>query len=542
MSRRSTIANAEVIPYALYLLGGAGRYVDVEDVFFRCYEIAPQRLSWRPSPAELQDGRQGAAGFRRRLPPRATEDTGWVGAPDRRQKVSFGSGPASKPFRRRSDNLLAEWRGGPARGCWMNSPRTLWSRSICMASASPSPETMRPSSLLGALLDSPPDVWKERLETYRSAAERVGRSDLTGFLKTLEEDHPDWFGGSGADEDFVRRRHVRRCPVHRARAFDAERPRRHGRRTLFAASLSSSTNSDDADAARRARPRLGKIAIVVDRSRGQDWTAIARGSRHRYVRYGVLVRAYSPSWRGAGTPGFEAGEGHPVAATSAEAPQGRRSLRRTWLSRALRRADTPGSSYIGTGKRHTLEEEQKGSPDEDRSSLGIQRGAGTVVAVKVKAGTRCPQHQTLKRKLASHYQLRDILSDPRRRVELYTVNSGARDLLTYQYPDLPTVFDDDLTVEGYPEARAHLTVWRHHDRFDEGPDDPTRPIGVLLKGRRAIYDNTLFGLEGNPNAGWFAGKLTCEYVDVLARDFDNRRDAEFGCRPPQPPPHHLATT
>jgi hypothetical protein len=65
-------------------------------------------------------------------------------------------------------------------------------------------------------------------------------------------------------------------------------------------------------------------------------------------------------------------------------------------------------------------------------------------------------------------------------------------------------------------------LWRHPNRFDEGPNEPGRPNGILIKGKRAIYDNTLFGFEGDAHAGWFAGKLVCPYIDRLAREYDDR--------------------
>jgi len=44
----------------------------------------------------------------------------------------------------------------------------------------------------------------------------------------------------------------------------------------------------------------------------------------------------------------------------------------------------------------------------------------------------------------------------------------------------------------------------------------------LLTGRRAIYENTLFGFENNPHAGWFSGRVKCEYIDEIAREYDRR--------------------
>ena len=41
------VSNSELFVWALYLLGGADRDVDVEEIYLKCFEIAPARLSWR---------------------------------------------------------------------------------------------------------------------------------------------------------------------------------------------------------------------------------------------------------------------------------------------------------------------------------------------------------------------------------------------------------------------------------------------------------------------------------------------------------------
>ena len=42
--------NQDALVFALYLLGGADTDVDVEDMFLKCHELAPARLSWRTRP------------------------------------------------------------------------------------------------------------------------------------------------------------------------------------------------------------------------------------------------------------------------------------------------------------------------------------------------------------------------------------------------------------------------------------------------------------------------------------------------------------
>ena len=52
-------SNSELFVWALYLLGGAERDVDVEDIYLKCFEIAPARLGWRTKP-EIPDYKKTA--------------------------------------------------------------------------------------------------------------------------------------------------------------------------------------------------------------------------------------------------------------------------------------------------------------------------------------------------------------------------------------------------------------------------------------------------------------------------------------------------
>src|SRR5260221_11218026 len=48
--KKSRIDNPEIVPFALFQLNGAGEFVDVEDIFDRCYQLAPERFGWRKYP------------------------------------------------------------------------------------------------------------------------------------------------------------------------------------------------------------------------------------------------------------------------------------------------------------------------------------------------------------------------------------------------------------------------------------------------------------------------------------------------------------
>jgi hypothetical protein len=42
-----------------------------------------------------------------------------------------------------------------------------------------------------------------------------------------------------------------------------------------------------------------------------------------------------------------------------------------------------------------------------------------------------------------------------------------------------------------------------------------RPEVILVKGSRAIYENTLFSFENNVYAHWFSGHVSCPHINQL---------------------------
>ena len=85
-----------------------------------------------------------------------------------------------------------------------------------------------------------------------------------------------------------------------------------------------------------------------------------------------------------------------------------------------------------------------------------------------------------------------------------------------------TMFHCAAGAGGGPEVTATLTIYRNEGRYDDPPSDDSRLAGLLIKGRRAIYENTLFRFENSPMAGWFSGRVECPYIDQLATEYDAR--------------------
>ena len=193
MSKSTRIDNTDFIPFALYELGGSGAFVDVEDVFLHCFEIAPERFRWRKHnlpnyktlSKALRDFEKShdsllvktADGLSRQL---SAEGNEWV-----RSKLDLfhrilrkpGSNP---PTRRRDNRLLNEFADHELVRAYVAGGR-------------PDLIKHQVADLLLCAPDSPPVVWSERLETYRSAADAARRPELIEFLEVIRDSKPEWF-------------------------------------------------------------------------------------------------------------------------------------------------------------------------------------------------------------------------------------------------------------------------------------------------------------------------------------------------------------
>jgi hypothetical protein len=286
------------------------------------------------------------------------------------------------------------------------------------------------------------------------------------------------------------------------------------------------TNSDDAYASLHGL-KQGKIVVEVEHRRNQPWRVVVRD---RATGMSAATMKKRLGQLGGRTSGFESGEnrrgnlGRGAKDLVAFGPVTFESIIE----------DTYAKFVLHPDARWKTDERE--AKEQDRKRTGISRGSGTVVTVEVGAGIRCPMHDTLYRRLAGHFQLRDILSDPSRKVELINLNDGSSRSLIYAPPRAKEVFNADLDIPGYADAKARLVISRLAEKCEDGPDQTDRPSGILIKGKRAIYENTLFKYESDIHSGWFAGKVECEYIDHLARQYDNTLESGKPSDPTNPWP------
>jgi hypothetical protein len=181
--------------------------------------------------------------------------------------------------------------------------------------------------------------------------------------------------------------------------------------------------------------------------------------------------------------------------------------------------------------------EERKATREIREKLHIPRSNGTVVTVRLEQAHRLPRFETIARDLPWHFALRDILAEESpTRLLFRNLNrrDDATEKLVYRNPVGEVVFEETFRVEGYGVS-AHLKIMKAAEPFEDS-SERCRRSGLLVKGERAIYECTLLApeFERDSLAKKYFGRLECPQIDVLLREYDERRE-KGETHPPENP-------
>lgn len=164
-----------------------------------------------------------------------------------------------------------------------------------------------------------------------------------------------------------------------------------------------------------------------------------------------------------------------------------------------------------------------------RQQLRIRRGNGTVVTLALGTDQVFPRFDKLARELPWHVALRDVLAEQfPTHVMLRNLNRVGEDAerVIFHKPAGDMIYDEPYQVPGY-DIQARLKIWRAPEPLDD-PNERFRRSGFLIKGERAIHECTLFSqeFERDPLAKKYFGRVECGAIDVLLREYDQRREKD----------------
>ena len=174
--------NQDVFLWALSQLGGGDRPVDVEDIFIKCFELAPARLGWRTRP-EIPDYKKISKAlqsveakthvgliekidqYHRRL---TSAGIGWIEANLAVLEARYGGAPVVASTRSPHERLRRRLR-----------------ESKVFSSQSPS--LIEIAEVLECSPASGVSVWQSRVTQVDVAAQSLSDSELTEFLNRIRD-------------------------------------------------------------------------------------------------------------------------------------------------------------------------------------------------------------------------------------------------------------------------------------------------------------------------------------------------------------------
>ena len=155
-----------------------------------------------------------------------------------------------------------------------------------------------------------------------------------------------------------------------------------------------------------------------------------------------------------------------------------------------------------------------------RKRLGTGKNC-TVVTLECRDNIRVPRVKTLIRDLPMHYALRDIIGDAAAKIRVRDGNAQKPERIMPLRLNGKEVIDTVLKLDGYPEAKPRLRIWKAATQLANVDQTRMRKSGILIADSCAVHQCTLPGYEQEPLAHHYYGRLDCDYIRRLLEENDD---------------------
>lgn len=268
------------------------------------------------------------------------------------------------------------------------------------------------------------------------------------------------------------------------------------------------TNCDDAYGS-----RSGDIRIAISRpSDSNDLVEIAVSDKAKGLTPSEMEKAFT--FLGSELSGFAEGE-------SVRGLFGRGSKDTAWFGRTIFDAiknEVFTEIVLNRDGKGTIE--YRDATDEDYSRLGLKHSENGLTARMQISPQRAkvPEIAKLTDRLSRHVQLRQLnLKNVVRISEIKSGKIAKQAPIVWELPNSEEMFSEVIEIKSYGTT-ARLTIRKLTQRINEAVNDYSFH-GIEIRGKRASYMNTSFGLVGT-GVGFITGVVECSKIDELIRQYD----------------------
>lgn len=158
-----------------------------------------------------------------------------------------------------------------------------------------------------------------------------------------------------------------------------------------------------------------------------------------------------------------------------------------------------------------------------RQQYGVPDGNGTIIEIIVsREDVKVPQFDNFRNYLQRHFELRPIMSNPKRKIILRELGSDGKirqeHALSYRSPKGKKVLNERIKIPGFP-AWVKLEVFRSNIQLStRGEEGDYADGGLLVITRATVISLTMFKFESDPFAAYYYGSLQCDYLHELLKN------------------------
>ncbi len=159
-----------------------------------------------------------------------------------------------------------------------------------------------------------------------------------------------------------------------------------------------------------------------------------------------------------------------------------------------------------------------------RQQYGILEGNGTIIEIIVsRDDVKVPQFDNFRNYLQRHFELRPIMSNPKRKIILREMTAEwtvkQEHVLSYKAPKGVKVLSERIKIPDYP-AWVKLELNRSSIQLStRGEEGDYADGGLLVISKGMVLSLTMLKYENDPVAAYFYGSMQCDYLhDLLKND------------------------
>jgi hypothetical protein len=158
-----------------------------------------------------------------------------------------------------------------------------------------------------------------------------------------------------------------------------------------------------------------------------------------------------------------------------------------------------------------------------REKYEMPEGNGTIIEIIVsRDDVKVPQFDNFRNYLQRHFELRPIMSDPKRKIIIRDIPVAGKirheHELSYKAPLGEKVLNERIKIPGFPTS-ARLEVFRSNIQLStKGEEGDYADGGLLVVSKGTVISLTMLKFENDPYAGYFYGSISCDYLHDLMKN------------------------